>query len=112
MKRLNAEPYTRKDANHHLIARTYEKLGCSVVDVSALRGGIGDLLVGMRRFSWLVEVKNPQRRWTFTPAEEEFRRLWRGRYRVVATLEDVLADVRDVQSLADLLRTRCEPTEG
>lgn len=51
----------RKDANHGEIVKALEQVGCRVIDMSALGGGVPDLLVslrnGRRRDLILVEVK-------------------------------------------------------
>lgn len=51
----------RKDANHGEIVKALERVGCRVVDLSRLGGGVPDLLVsyrnGKRRETVLVEIK-------------------------------------------------------
>jgi len=48
----------KKDANHVAIVRAFEKLGCHVIDLSALGCGVPDLLIWCRHEWHLLDVKN------------------------------------------------------
>lgn len=92
--------YGRKDATHHEFSTAFERLGCSVADLSAIGGGIGDALVGYGGLCMLCEykvgTKSPSRR-KLTPAQESFRMNWKGGYRLVTCLDDVLETVKVLQ---------------
>jgi hypothetical protein len=66
----------------------FRKLHCSVADLSDVGNGVGDLLVGYRGHSHMVELKGPIGR--FTVDQTEFRERWRGDYHVVRSLQDVI----------------------
>lgn len=50
----------RQDANHNLIVGVFRSCGCMVQDLSAVGGGVPDLLIGQRsrKRLFLVEVKD------------------------------------------------------
>lgn len=55
--------------------------GCSVAVLSAVGGGIPDLLIGYRGANFLVELKDPMQpkhRHELTPEQQEFHAKWRG----------------------------------
>lgn len=88
------------DDNHHEIVQAYEDLFVSVADCSGAGFGVPDLFVAVCGITHAVEIKVPDGR----PAERKLRRSqkaffagWRGRYRVVATKEDVIAHVQDMR---------------
>lgn len=77
----------RKDANHNETADYLLGLGWSVCDLSALGGGVPDLLVGRPGYACFVEVKDgsksPSKR-KLTDDQVRFRKSWTGPY-IVAT---------------------------
>lgn len=82
------------DANQREIADGLARLGCTVVDLSAVGGGCPDLLVGYRGRTYLIEIKAPdaaKRRWnTSTHAatlerQQKWRDNWSGRAVAVVT---------------------------
>lgn len=72
----------RKDANHGVIAKRFEKLGCSVLDTSAAAiPGFPDLVIGMMGVNHLVEIKNPEYKYGrngLNANQSAFNRDWRG----------------------------------
>lgn len=48
----------RTDANHAAIVAALRKIGCEVTDLSAVGGGVPDLLVSYRKQWLVVEVKD------------------------------------------------------
>ena len=87
----------RVDANHAEIKAAFEKMGCSVVDLSAMGRGVFDILVGYGGISMLAEIKDgtkpPSARKLTKPQEKLWAR-WTGGKRLVASLGDVEAAVR------------------
>jgi len=67
----------KRDATHGEVAKTLEAFGFSVLDMSAVGGGMSDLLVGLWGVTDLIEVKSDAKA-TYTPAQLELRARWRG----------------------------------
>ena len=87
----------RLDANHAEIKAAFDKLGCSVVDLSRMGEGCPDLAVGYGGLSMFVEIKDgtkpPSARKLTKPQEKLFAR-WTGGIRLVTCLDDVAVAVR------------------
>lgn len=96
----------RADANQRPIVRAIEAIGCSVVDLSRLGFGLGDLLIGApklglggaaRRLNILLEVKDgdksPSAR-RLTKFQEEFHATWRGQIDVVNSMDEAIEVVQ------------------
>lgn len=87
----------RVDENHAIIVSAFRSLGCSVVDLSRVGGGVPDLLVGYGGIAICIECKDggkiPSKR-KLTPAQKEFRDTWKGGMRIVENLQDVEITVR------------------
>lgn len=81
------------DKNQGEIISAYRAMGFSVVDTSRVGEGFSDLVVGKFGRTYLVEVK------TLTGALEKtqnkFKREWRGCYRVVRTIDDVVHHAKE-----------------
>ena len=87
----------RVDSNMRIIVSAFRALGCSVLDLSRVGQGCGDLLVGSGGLSILCEVKDgskPPSARKLTPAQKEFRETWNGGLRIVENLTDVEITVR------------------
>ena len=86
----------QRDANQPDRIADYEALGCSVVDLGGVGGGLADLLVGCVGITDLSEVKMPGE--DLRPSQVAFGNRWRGsRPWQVASLDDVLAHVADMR---------------
>jgi hypothetical protein len=82
----------RTDDNQEKIVRALRLVGATVADLSAVGGGVPDLLVGFRSRNHLLEVKGPQGK--LTPAQEQWRHRWRGNPPVtVRTVDEALTAV-------------------
>jgi hypothetical protein len=91
----------RTDANHREIRDGLRAFGASVYDTSAVGHGFPDLVVGWRRRTELIEVKNPDPRVRRTGGrsmratrerQASFRRRWLGRpVHVVTSLDEAIA---------------------
>ena len=85
--------YKRKtDANQGMIARSLQWAGYHLTDLSGCGKGIPDLLCTRNGACFLVEIKNPKGRNTFTPAQTEY-------YRQVNAPVYVLRDIKGVELL-------------
>lgn len=92
----------KRDGNHAAVVGWYEQLGCSVIDLSTLGGGISDLLIGAAGLTDLAEVKLLGK--DLRPNQVTFNDRWRGsRPWKVQTLDDVQAHVSDMRRRARLL---------
>ena len=83
---------TRKDANHAEVIRAFERLGCSVIDVSGTPCGF-DIVVGYAGQSRLVEIKDgtkPPSARKLTTNEAKIHGRWTGGMSIVTDLEDVM----------------------
>lgn len=85
-------PAAKRDANHAVIARHFEALGCSVVELPhAGVAGFPDLVVGCIGRNRLVEVKNPETRYGragLNTNQQAFNRDWRGEPMFTVCTED------------------------
>ena len=92
--------YGRTDHNHQEIKVAFERMGCSVLDLSSVGGGCPDLLVGYGGKSILIEVKDgakPPSARKLTPDEEDFGRGWKGAYAIVENLDDAQEIVKGLR---------------
>lgn len=87
----------RKDRNQNLIVEALEQAGYSVHDLSAVGGGLTDILVGGvdrrdgQRKNWLIEVKYG--RGKLNERQVEWHELWRGPKFVIRTVDEALTIV-------------------
>jgi hypothetical protein len=81
----------RRDANHAAIVRTFEAMGCTVLDVSSLPGEALDLIVGCCGIDARIEIKDdaqPPSKRKLTSSETVTFDSWRGRAPVVVSSVD------------------------
>lgn len=88
----------KTDKNHVEIKEAYERLGFTVADASKAGGGFPDLVVGKFDRSWLVEIKYGRKK--PNQLQIDFKKNWKGDYRIVRTLEDVAAHAAEAVSFA------------
>lgn len=90
------------DANQGEIVKALYGIGCGVVDLSAVGGGVPDLLVGYRGQNFLLEVKDPKRigkkprgaaQISTDEKQQEFYAWWEGPIAVVSSIEEAIAAV-------------------
>lgn len=78
-----------KDANHGEIVKALIRVGASVEDLSAVGGGVPDLLVGFRGRCYLLEIKTERGR--LNKIQSDWHRLWNGHVAVVRSVDEALA---------------------
>lgn len=81
------------DANQAQLVADLRKMGCTVVPLHAVGGGVPDLLVGFQGRNVLLEVKDgrkPPSKRKLTDDQVEFHDGWRGQVAVVANVKDAL----------------------
>lgn len=93
------------DGNHGKIVAALREVGATVQSLAELGDGTPDLLVGFRRVTYLLEVKNPEQdanKRRLSAQEAEWHTIWRGLpVRVVETPYEALRAIGAIQ-----------PTEG
>jgi hypothetical protein len=85
--------YGRTDANHTDTVKALRQIGCSVVSLGDVGGGVPDLLVGRGDKNMLLEVKDGTRKPSerrLTEDEQKFLNTWRGRIAVVFSPEEAV----------------------
>ena len=87
----------KADSNQRDIVRAYTELHCSVLDLHAVGGGCGDLLVGIAGLvNDLVEIKLEDGQ--LRPSQVTFNRDWRGpKVIVIRSRADAIAHVKRVR---------------
>ncbi len=99
----------RVDANQTEIIEAFERLGCSVANLSSLGKGVPDLLVGYGGLCCLcVEVKDgskPPSARKLTEAQKTFHMNWKGGIKVVKDLDGVIETVSLLQKWHSAIRT-------
>ena len=73
------------DLNQQEIIDALKQIGCSVVAI----GTPVDLLVGLRKRNFLIEVKRPGEK-PRTKAQREFLKNWEGQVRVCQSAEEAI----------------------
>ena len=88
--------YGRTDANHAEMVKCFQDLGCTVVDLSQVGGGMLDLLIGCVGVDCIVEVKTEDGE--LRTCQENFIARWRGRMpAVVRTQQDCVELVTKIR---------------
>lgn len=86
----------RRDAPHKVDDNQKEivdfllKVGCSVLDTSAVGGGFPDLIIGYKNKNILIEIKNPKTRNKLNKLQKRFFESWDGPAFVVYSIEEAL----------------------
>ena len=82
----------RIDANQPEVVAAFERLGCSVIDLSRVGGGVPDLAVSVFRATCFVEIKIEKvdsHDGVMKPEQIRFHRESKAWIEVARTLEDV-----------------------
>lgn len=88
--------YGRVDANQADIVDALRDAGCSVVVLSAVGGGVWDIVVGRAGINYLLEIKDgskPPSQRKRTPAQVRLHAEWRGQQAVCKTVEEAFIAV-------------------
>lgn len=93
----------RRDANHGEVTAAFERMGCSVIDVSQTPCGF-DVLVGYGGLCMPVEIKNPNAigkaksaAGKLTDNEKRIHDRWTGGKRLVQSMDDVAETVNTIR---------------
>ncbi len=82
------------DVNQGEIVDALKRIGCHVLELSAVGGGVPDLVVWKRDglTARLVEIKNPATNGKLNPRQQDWHREWTGaKPLVIETIEQALA---------------------
>ena len=79
------------DANQPQIVKDLRKLGYSV-DVNH-----NDILVGKNNFNFWYEIKNVDGRNRKQEGQEKLEQEWKGHYKIVNSLDEILADINIIE---------------
>jgi len=71
----------RVDLDQKQVIAQLERMGFSVLNLSAVGSGCPDLLVGKNGQNFLLEIKS--KKGTLTPAQVDFHKNWQGHCEVV-----------------------------
>jgi|WetSurMetagenome_2_1015567.scaffolds.fasta_scaffold1496645_1 hypothetical protein len=80
----------RVDENQKIIVEAFRQAGASVLHLHMVGHGCPDLAIGYNGVSVLVEVKHAEGIVKLTDDEKQFSLSWRGSYRIIRTVEDVM----------------------
>lgn len=87
----------RRDKNHNQIKQALTKIGCSVFDTADVGKGFPDLIVGIRGYIFIVEIKNKDNWYGkkgLSKTQIEFAETWRGSEPISATTpEDAVTKI-------------------
>lgn len=84
----------RIDRNQPEIVRALRALGASVEPLHTVGGGCPDLLVGFRRITLLLEVKDgnrPPSERELTPDQVRWHSTWQGHKAIVTSVDEAVA---------------------
>ena len=95
----------RRDGNHTALKQAFEKMGCSVCDMSNVGiPGWPDVVVGVMGRNHMIEFKNPATRYGragLNPNQQAFSRDWKGgKLFAVSSVDEVAALVRNLRAMA------------
>lgn len=80
----------RADINQKKIVTALRKMGVTVAPLSQVGNGVPDLLCGYSGKNYLIEVKNPAKKWKLTEQQVTFHEVWRGQIHIVESVDDIL----------------------
>jgi hypothetical protein len=85
------------------VVSALKHIGCSVLSLAAVGGGVPDLLVGYGAFNILLEIKHgdksPSRR-QLTPDQVDWHRGWLGQKAIIYSAEEAIEYVRNYERTA------------
>ena len=86
--------YPNLDANQPDIVKALRQAGASVTSLASVGGGCPDLLVGIRKVTTVIEVKDgakPPSKRKLTEAEQDWHDAYQGSVHIVESIEQALA---------------------
>jgi Holliday junction resolvase len=86
--------YPNLDSNQPDIVKALREAGASVTSLASVGGGCPDLLVGIRKVTTVMEVKDgakPPSKRKLTEAEQDWHDAYRGSVHIVESVEQALA---------------------
>jgi len=80
----------RVDENQREIINLFKQIGAGVVVLSDIGNGVTDLLIGYQGKNYLIEIKNPVRKWKYTNKQKIWHEYWPGQKATITTKEEAL----------------------
>lgn len=80
----------RADDNQAQIVADLREMGVSVQITSEVGFGFVDFVTGFRGVNELVEIKNNEFGWKYTPAQRKFHARWKGRILTFTSTKEAL----------------------
>ena len=81
----------RTDNNQAEIVRALKQVGATITDTSMVGGGFPDIVVGICKKTFLIEIKNKEARGKLRVSQKIFQEFWKGEeVHVVETVEEAL----------------------
>jgi hypothetical protein len=88
----------RRDSNHKSIVNLFRNFpGVTVADTAALGNGFPDIVVGFRNKSYLIEIKDGNKK--LTPEENEFVNSWCGDYTIIRNEQQVINFLQNISRI-------------
>ena len=88
------------DDNHGEIVRALREAGCTVQSLAAMGKGVPDLLVGVRGFNLLMEIKDgdkPKSAQKLTKDEFEWHAKWRGSVLIIYSVDQAIKIINRIR---------------
>lgn len=104
----------RTDSNQIEIVATLRLLGCTVVSLAPIGHGCPDLAVAIQGKTYLIEVKDGEKYWKFTPDQKDFALHWDAQIIVLESIDDAHSFVGSVRKnkLVEWLKARITAEVG
>jgi len=94
----------KRDDVHKEIVEALRRVGISVHDISQLKGGAGDIIVGRGGVTFLFEIKTPGSE-VLTADEKKFIGKWNGQWAIITSAHEAMVIMGGIKS-EDYPKTR------
>jgi Holliday junction resolvase len=78
------------DTNQKQIVKAIRKVGGECISLTDAGQGVPDVLASFRGSMYLLEIKNPERKWKLRQTQIDWHEKWQAPVHVVETIEEVL----------------------
>lgn len=77
------------DGTQKEIVAALKNLGFSVLSLAPMGKGVPDLVVARGGKTWMIEVKNPDKKWKLTAAQKKFHGIWKDNIFIFESANDI-----------------------